>query len=87
MLKNADLEAFAVPLANNMEAIWAVSVAPGKLYTRLSTKKSLWRAYFMGLHAKRPWVKFPPELHFITLMETHQNEMLVRRTSTRPDRL
>ena len=39
LLKNADLEVFAVPIANNMEAIWAVKFAPGKLYTRLSTKR------------------------------------------------
>ena len=28
--------AFAMPLANNMEAIWAVSGALGKLYTRVN---------------------------------------------------
>ena len=35
-----------------MEAIWAVTslwATWGKLYTRLSTKKSAWRAYLMGL--------------------------------------
>ena len=35
-LKKADLEAFAVPLAKNMEAIWAVTLlwaTFGKLYT------------------------------------------------------
>ena len=50
-----NMEAFAVPQANNMEAIWAVKLLRatlGKLYNRLSTKKSAWRAYLMG-HAEK----------------------------------
>ena len=51
-----------MPAANNMEAIWAVTLllaTCGKLYTRLSTKISVWMAYFMGLHvAKQPGVHF-----------------------------
>ena len=45
---------FAVPLANSMEAIWAVTLLRatlGKLYTPLSMKKSVWRANFTGSHA------------------------------------
>ena len=56
MLRNADLEAFAVPLANNMEAIRAVTslhATLGKLYTRLSKKISVWRAYFMGFLSEK----------------------------------
>ena len=34
-------------------AIWAVSVAPGKLYIRLSMKRSVWRAYFMSFHVEK----------------------------------
>ena len=39
---SADLEAFVLSLANNMEAIWAVALlwaTCGKLYTLLSTGK------------------------------------------------
>ena len=53
VVKNADLEAFAVPRANAMWAIWAVSVTPGKLYTGWSLKESVWRAYFIGFHAEK----------------------------------
>ena len=51
-----------MPAANNMEAIWAVTLLPAtcvKLYTQLSTKISVWMVYFMGLHvAKHPGVHF-----------------------------
>ena len=55
------MEAFTSALANNIEAIWAVTLLGatlGKLYT-LSTKKSVWRAYFMCFHAdKDPGLNF-----------------------------
>jgi hypothetical protein len=61
--KYIDLEAFTPPLANNMEAIWAVTLLrafAGKLYSRLSTEKSVWRDYFMFFFSR---VQFSPELH------------------------
>jgi hypothetical protein len=54
MLKNLDLGVFTTPLDNAMEAIWAVTLRrafASKLYTQLSMKKSVWRAYFMDLHS------------------------------------
>ena len=50
------LKRFSPPQANNMEAIWlplAEGISPGKLYTWLSTKKSVWRASFMSFHAEK----------------------------------
>ena len=48
-LKNADLKAFTMALANNMEAIWAVTLCRGN---SIVNDKTVWRAYLMYLHAK-----------------------------------
>ena len=47
-LQNADLEAFAVPLVNNMEAKHCF----GQTLYSIINEKSVWRAYLMCLHAK-----------------------------------
>ena len=50
-LKIADLEAFAVPLANNTEAIWAATMLRatlGKRYTRIFNEKKCLKGLFYG---------------------------------------
>ena len=42
---------FALPLAINMEAIWAVTLQA--LYSIINEKKKVWRAYFMCFHAPK----------------------------------
>ena len=40
---------FGMPLANNMEAIWAVTLCWAN---SILNEKTVWRAYLMCLHAK-----------------------------------
>ena len=53
VVKNADLDVFAVPLANNTEAIWAVTLLWASSILDYQRKKSVWRAYFMGLYGEK----------------------------------
>ena len=51
--KNADLEAFAVPLINNMEAIWAATLLQASSILDYQRRNCVWWAYFMALHAEK----------------------------------
>ena len=57
--KKADMKAFAVPLANNMEA----KHCAGQTLYLIFNEKSIWRAYLMSLNAKTKTLA-SPELHF-----------------------
>ena len=48
MCSDPNHQAFAVPLANNMEA----KHCAGQTLYSIFNKKSIWRAYLMGIHAK-----------------------------------